>query len=105
MNPKPTSREIMSALITQVMRAAGPTPTPETEVKTYISREMWTLFLIGTGMTRRLALKTNPTGWIGMGKTHRVYGSETIIIESDQIFSWSVRPKPATPKQPKPRRK
>jgi hypothetical protein len=105
MKPKPTSREIMPALITQVMRAAGPTPTPETEVKTYISRGMWTQFLIGTGMTLRAAKKTNPTGWIGIGKTHRVYGSETIVIESPELFSWSVRPKPATSKQPKPRHK
>lgn len=97
----------MSALIKQVMRAQGtPTSTtPETEVKTYISRGMWTQFLIGTGMTRKQAEKTNPTGWIGYGKTHRVYGSETIIIESPELFSWSVCPKPPSKPQTKKPRK
>lgn len=78
-----TDTEIMCALIGQVASAAN--GRSEREVKTLITRPMWNAFL------RSIGAKENavPTEWRGIHRTIRVYGSETIVIESDEMASVS----------------
>lgn len=70
-------------LMRQVQKAAG--DRVETEVRTVITRPMWKAFLRFTGAPEG----TEPTAWLGIKNTHRVYGSETIVIESEDMWSVS----------------
>jgi hypothetical protein len=58
----------------------------ETDVVTYVTRPMWNAFLRAAKKSENLS----PTVWKGMG-TVRVFGSETIVVESDDWWSASRR--------------
>lgn len=77
-------KEIVHALIEQVSKAV-PKGRTETAVRTIISRPLWRLFNRELGHPEDV----EPTGWVGIHKTHRVYGSETVVVESDKLFSFS----------------
>lgn len=81
-----TDDEILCALIGQVADAARPCHS-ELEVTTLITRPMWNAFLRAT----KTPENTAPTAWLGIGKTHRVYGSETIVVERADFASVSFR--------------
>lgn len=78
-----TDREIMCALIGQVAKAAS--GNAETSVTTIITRPMWNAFLRAVDAP----CDTNPTPWLGIEKTFRVYGSETIVVEGEEMASVS----------------
>lgn len=59
----------------------------ERNVKTYISRPLWRLFNQELGH----APDIEPTAWLGIGETHRVYGSETIVVDTPALWSASFR--------------
>lgn len=59
-------------------------PLNECGVTTLITRPLWRVFL----REQRLPEDSEPTGWIGHG-TIRVYGSETIVVESEEMKSVS----------------
>lgn len=75
---------VMCALIGQVCSARE--NGVETEVVTIITRPMWNAFLRGA----KMAEDSSPTVWKGSG-TIRVFGSETIVVESDEWWSASRR--------------
>jgi hypothetical protein len=75
--------EIMRALIGQVSKAAG--GDNEQNVITYITRPLWDAFCRATKMPEGCL----PTSWRGINNTRRVYGSETILLESSEWFSFS----------------
>lgn len=78
-----TDREIMCALIGQVAHAAA--GKSETSVTTIITRPMWNAFLRATGSPEN----SDPTAWKWPKETHRVYGSETIVVDSEEMASVS----------------
>jgi len=73
----------MCALIGQVAAAAD--KDTETTVVTRITRPMWRAWLRAVGEPE----DKEPTGWLGIHKTLRVYGSRTIVIESEEMFAIS----------------
>lgn len=75
---------VVCALIGMV-NDATPKGGNEADVTTLISRPMWRMFNRALGHPPDV----KPTGWLGIGKTHRVYGSETIIVGSEAIYSVS----------------
>lgn len=81
-----TDEEIMCALIGQVSQAAQ--GGSEREVRTVITRPMWNAFCRATKSPEN----SEPTEWLGMGPTIRVYGSETIVVEGDSMRSFSFKP-------------
>lgn len=83
--PSKEDREIMIALIGQVANAAQ--GSVETKVRTVISRPMWRAWCRAVGVPQN----SKPTAWLGIGKTIRVYGSETIVFESDEMVSASTK--------------
>lgn len=88
----PLDDRTMRDLIQQVQRAMPPGKT-EDAVTTRISRPMWNRFCRATGMPENC----KPTELRGIHNTRRVFGSRTIIVESDQEFSVSfVTPNPAS---------
>lgn len=88
---------LISALIGQVtMAAAGDT---ELNVITYITRPLWRQFNQTLGEVKDV----EPTPWLGIGKTHRVYGSETIVVETPGLWAVSFNKHPKTPPLPTPR--
>ena len=78
-----TGHDITRALISQVSKAAG--SGSELEVETRISRPLWRLWNTILGVHP----DTEPTDWLGEGHTHRVYGSKTIVVDSDGLWSFS----------------
>jgi hypothetical protein len=80
---KPTQldQDIMRQLISRVARSM-PKGGSEQDVTTFISRPMW------KSWCRAVGIKTNsePTAWIGV-RSHRVYGSKTIIVEAAHLFA------------------
>lgn len=76
-------RELIAALISQVFDAAK--GDNEQTVVTYISRPMWREWNKATDSP----VDCEPTGWVGIHETRRVYGSETIVVESDHMWSFS----------------
>ena len=76
--------ELMSALIGQV-RKAVPAGKSEEAVTTLITRPMWRAFCRALDMPE----DSVPTEWLGMHGTIRVYGSRTIVTESDMMASVS----------------
>lgn len=90
MNPE--DQFIMRTLIGQVLAAlrAGQRnhpgwPSSERNVRTVITRPMWNAFCRASG----LPPDSEPTEWKGIHHTRRVFGSETIIVESDEWWSAS----------------
>lgn len=71
------------ALIDQVTRAV-PEGGCERNVRTYISRPMWRLWCRFVGEPE----DSEPSACWGIG-CNRVYGSETVIAESDRLYSYS----------------
>lgn len=80
-----THRELLYGLIEQVSRAAA--GEVETAVTTYISRPLWEEWLKATNA----APGTEPTEWLGIHETHRVYGSRTVILDSPAMFAVSLK--------------
>lgn len=79
--------QVCGALMAGVV-ATGKKSLTEMDVVTIITRPMWRAFCRGCGMPENC----NPTEWKGLA-TRRVYGSETIVIESDEMWSASrIRP-------------
>lgn len=76
-------REILIHLIGQVAKAV-PKSKSERNVRTYVTRPMWRAWCRGLGISE----DSEPTGWNGSNTT-RIYGSETIIVESDKMASVS----------------
>jgi len=76
--------QLVNALICQVTKAAN--GGSETDVTTFISKPLWKRFLKAIGINE----SSKPTGWNG-DKTIRVYGSNTIVVESNELFSCSVK--------------
>jgi len=74
---KNNDEELMCALIAQVAKAC-PKGKAETSVTTIITRPLWRQWCRAVGMPQN----SKPTGWIGIDKTNRIYGSETIVVES-----------------------
>jgi hypothetical protein len=79
-----TDDKIMLALVKQVSKAI-PSWGNERDVVTYISRPMWKAFLRAI----RKPEDSEPTDWIGFDDTIRVYGSQTIVVDSEEYFSYS----------------
>lgn len=72
----------MCALIHQVQKAAA--GNSELSVTTVISRPMWALWCEAVG----LPVDSVPGPWKLHGCT-RVFGSKTIVVERDDLVSWS----------------
>jgi hypothetical protein len=92
MSTNPEDRLIMATLIGQVLAALREGqrnhpggPSSERNVRTVITRPMWNAFCRASGIPEN----TEPTEWIGCHKTRRVFGSETIVVESDEWWSAS----------------
>jgi hypothetical protein len=81
----PSDQAIMLGLISQVQRAAR--GASEVHVTTLISKPMWEAFCRATGMPKN----SKPTEWLGIHKTKRVFGSETILVKSRAHFAISFR--------------
>ena len=77
-------QSIFLALIRQVTQAV-PDGQSETSVTTVVSRPMWHAWCRGTGMGEN----SEPTAWIGNPNTQRIYGSETVVVESEKFFAIS----------------
>lgn len=75
--------EIGRDLIKQVATAM-PRNGTEQNVVTHVSRPMWRAWCRFVQMPE----DSRPTAWFGIG-THRIYGSETIIVESNEFFAVS----------------
>ena len=78
-----TDDEILRQLIHQVSKAK-PKGGNETAVTTYVTRPMWKAWCRAAGIPE----DSEPTEWNGC-HTCRVYGSKTIIIESEQMAAIS----------------
>lgn len=75
--------ELMRTLIGQVLCAVVASDKPmasERDVETFITRPMWDAFC----REARIPVPSMPTAWKGVGKTIRVFGSETRVIESSE---------------------
>lgn len=81
-------RFVMMALIAQVSKAR-PAQGSERDVRTLISRPMWNAFCRAT----KLPEDSEPSEWLGT-ESHRVFGSETVVFESDEMISVSFAMKP-----------
>jgi hypothetical protein len=76
--------ELTSALIGQVGKAV-PKGENELSVTTLITRPMWEAWCRACNLPE----DSEPTEWLGSKETIRVYGSRTIVIESDMMASVS----------------
>lgn len=81
-----SDEQIMCALIGQVAAAAG--GQVESSVETRISRPMWRAWCRAV----KVPEDSEPTEWLGIHKTLRVYGSRTVIVESEEMFAASFKP-------------
>jgi hypothetical protein len=70
----------------QVRQAAG--GDVETRVRTYITRPLWRMWNEATGHHP----DDPPTGWVNDFSCRRVFGSETVVIESNELWSVSLKP-------------
>jgi len=77
-------RDIMMALIRQVAKAVPPGRN-ERAVTTVISRALWRIWCRSVGESE----SSEPTAWLGSQDTIRVFGSETLVFESDELISAS----------------
>lgn len=76
---------IARALVQQVLQAAA--GTDERFVTTLVTRPLWRLWM----RFSELPEDDEPTDWIGFEHTRRIFGSRTIIIETDHMASDSFR--------------
>jgi hypothetical protein len=76
---------IIFDLIEQVTKAV-PKGKSEAYVTTYISKAMWRRWNKALGYPPN----TKPTAWLGISKTHRVYGSETIVVNKPGQWAISI---------------
>ena len=83
--PKKKDREVMHALMGQVASVVKGNAKSERDVVTLISRPMWRKWCADVGEPE----DSVPGEW---GKSVRVYGSETIIVESEHDFAVSFLP-------------
>lgn len=74
--------DIVRALVNQVAAAARSCGVSEVGVRTYITRPMWKAWLRALDMPE----ESEPGCW---HSGFRVYGSETIVVESDAFESIS----------------
>lgn len=84
-----TDEDIARALICQVARCAD--GDPETRVTTHVTRPMWAAFCRFVGESPN----SEPTPWIGLQKTRRIYGSETHVVESPHMWAICTKAAPA----------
>lgn len=85
MKPKPShNHEITCALIGQVSSAV-PKGQSELSVTTIITRQMWRAFQTEIGGNP----DSEPTEWLGIQGTSRVYGSKTIVVGGEGMRSVS----------------
>lgn len=88
-----TPHNLLHFLCFQV-RAAVPQGGSERDVTTLITRPMWRAFLRAIGEDEN----QEPTEWLGAGKTLRVWGSRTIVVEDCTFLAIStslkLEPKP-----------
>lgn len=83
--PSQQDTQILTALIHQVSKATPP-GKPESSVKTIISLPMWRAFNRAIGFPEDFQPKYIPDNH----KTnHTVYGSLTVIVASEEMFSFS----------------
>lgn len=85
---KPTDFQVMAALVSQVARAV-PKGGNERDVTTIITRPMMQAFCRATNEPE----DSEPTDWLSLA-TLRVYGSQTVIVESPAWRSVSLVMKP-----------
>ena len=78
-----SDHELMSTLIGQVARAVAPGKS-ECSVTTLITRPMWREWCRVVGAPE----DSVPTEWTG-DSTLRVYGSKTVIVESEAMMAVS----------------
>lgn len=84
-SPASSDIHIVCALIDQVTKAVPPGRS-EQAVTTWISRPLWERFMRFCGEDAKVL----PTEWLmPIELTRRVYGSRTIIVESELEFSVS----------------
>lgn len=91
------NREILTTLINQVAKAV-PDGQSEQAVTTIVTRPMWDQWCKAVG----IPIGSSPTDWqLGEG-CRRIYGSRTIVVESDVMASVSfATPSNSTSDQPK----
>jgi len=94
---KASDDNVMRCLMHQVAKAAG--RDTERNTKTIITRPMWNSFCRAV----RMPENSEPTEWLGAKKTRRVYGSETIVIESDEMFAVTTKKWNSEPTEKPPR--
>jgi hypothetical protein len=97
---KPCDFQVMVALVHQVSKAV-PKGGNERDVTTIITRPMWQAFCRATNEPE----DSEPTDWLSLAST-RVFGSQTIVVESPawRAVSLVMRPQlgPQTPCPPEP---
>ncbi len=77
---KKLDQDLMCALVHQVTKAVPKKSGGcESDVTTVITRPLWRRWCRAVGLPKNC----EPTGWVGITKTRRVYGSKTIVVESD----------------------
>lgn len=81
----PSDEEITIALVNGVQMAAN--GDTEQSVTTILTRPMWNAFL----RYIRKPEDSEPTDWLGMVATNRVYGSRTIVVEGDEMKAVSFK--------------
>ena len=84
MKPDTLDDAILRELVDQVAKAAG--NESERSVTTVITRPMWEAWCRATGIPEG----AQPSEWRGVG-SYRVYGSETVVIESPEMAAVSFR--------------
>lgn len=84
---KSEDEEIMCALICQVASAlqASDKGNSERDVTTLVTRPLWNQWLRAVGLQQNCT----PSEWLGQDFTRRIYGSKTIVLESELFRSVS----------------
>lgn len=75
-----SAKAIRHALMGQVAAAVPDGYGSELDVVTIITRPLWRAWNRAVGSPE----DCEPTEWLG-SETHRVYGSRTIVVESDEM--------------------
>lgn len=80
----PQASDIRHQLMNQVCSAV-PYGGSERNVTTIITRPLWRMWCESVG----LPAECEPTEWLGLLNTRRVYGSRTIVVESEALAALS----------------
>jgi hypothetical protein len=80
--------EIAYALMEGVSKAV-PDKGSERDVVTYVSRPMWQAFCRAANIPEL----SEPTLWSNDGECCRIYGSATIVVDTDKMIAVSITPK------------